>query len=449
MFIQVLIFVGFHLDLEGYLRTRGKVLGNISLVEMQGLDPLFNYADSRLMLKTSLGTDNLKLNGRFDLADNVVWGYNVKGASDSPLAENISFNDVVGQEIPPLRIRRLYIQGLTKFGLFMLGFVPSHWGLGISVNSGDGIYDDFGDTFARALFATKPLGADSNLLTAVFINKTVEGAVVQEGSSDILDADTDDFGLAVLYDAKKIKGGAYTTMRTQYVSNSRAFLISVYSEIESGSLYFAEEFAGLFGSFTPYKDQTLNVNSFGGVVRAGYRISEVFFPILEFGYASPPGDDEFDFDTNRRGKQFRGFTFDPNYRPALILFQFVGGKKLSQPWQKGFTNVLESRRVWSAGYGKFSLNIKAQNFVIVPAFISAIDSKSGSFLGFEPDIEVRNYLLKEKREKDPELNHSLFVSLRIGYLFATEKLRELERPGEVGVKESNPFALIGTIAYQF
>ncbi|MCS7213927.1 MAG: hypothetical protein NZ927_06910 [Candidatus Calescibacterium sp.] len=450
MFIQALLLINFQFDIEGYLRTRGKLFSNISLVEIQGLDPLFTYLDSRAMIKTSLGTEDLKLMGRFDLLDNVVWGYNVRGASDSPLAETISFNDIVGQDVPPIRIRRLYIQGLTKIGLFMIGFVPSHWGLGMSVNSGDGIYDDFGDTFARILFATKPLGQDSNLITAVFINKSVEGAVVQEGSSDILDADTDDFGVAILYDTKQIRGGAYTTLRTQYASDSRAFFSSLYSEVNIGNFYFAEEVAGLFGSFTPYKDQTLDVNSIGAVARLGYKIDSIF-PVFEFGYASPPGDDEFDFDINRRGRQFRGFTFDANYRPALILFQFVGGKKLPQPWQKGYTNVLESRRVWSATYTKLSVNIKTTSVVVIPSFIFAWDSKSGKSLGFEPDFEVRSYLLKEKREikGDEEINNSLFLSLRVGYLFATEKLREIERPGERGVRKSNPFAVVGLIAYEF
>lgn len=446
MIISAIFFISFQLDLKGYFRTRGKLLGNISLVEMQGLDPIFTYFDSRAMLKTSLGTENLKLNARFDIADNVVWGFNQRGAPDSPLAENISFNDVVGQEIPPIKLKRLYIQGLTKIGLFMIGFVPSHWGLGMSVNSGDEIYDDFGDTFARILFATKPLGKDSNLITALFFDKAVEGGVTQEGSSDIIDADTDDFGLAILYDTEKIKAGAYTTLRTQYLSNSRAFFTSIYSEFELGKFYFAEEVAGLFGSFSPYKDQTINVNSVGAVARAGYKISKMIFPIVEFGFTSPPGDNEFDFDTNRRGTEFKGFAFDPNYRPAVVLFQFVGGKKFTQLSQKGFTNVIESRRVWSSWYAKFSLNLKSTSFVAIPSFILAWNTKSGKFLGFEPDLEVRNLLLKEKGEN---VNHSLFVSVRLGYLFATEALKEMERPGERGTKKSNPFALIGLIAYEF
>ena len=457
MFLEAFLIIGFQLDLEGYFRTRAKLLNNISIVEVQGLDPLFTYFDSRMMLKTSMGTKNLKLKGRFDFIDNAVWGFNVKGASDSPLAETISFNDIVGKEIPFFKVKRLYLETLLKnIGLFMVGFVPSHWGLGMSVNSGDGIYDDFGDSFARILFATKPLGPKSNLITAVFFNKAVEGAVVQEGASDIIDADTDDIGVAILYAGKKVKGGTYTTMRSQSATNSRAFFSSIYSEVWWGNFYFAEEVAGLFGRFTPYKDQSININAIGAVFRVGYKLGSVF-PMFEFGYASPPGDNEFDFDTNRRGTEFKAFTFDANYRPALILFQFVGGKKFPQLTQKGYTNVLESRRVWSATYTKLSFKISSDKVVVIPSLIAAWDSKTGRSLGFEPDIEVRNYLIKEKRkmlgydgkEGDKKILHNLFVSIRAGYLFVGDRLKELERPGEKGTKKVNPFAVIGLIAYEF
>lgn len=443
----IFFLISFQLDVEGHFRSRGKLLGNISLVRLEGLDPVFTYLDSRMLIKSSLGTEDIRLNARVDLLDNVVWGFNVRGASDSPLAETVSFNDIIGQDVPPVKIKRLYIQGMTKFGLFVMGFVPSHWGLGMAMNSGDGIWDDFGDTFARIMFATKPLG--QNLITAVFFNKAVEGAVTEEGASDVLDADTDDLGVAVLYDRDRFKGGAYTTFRTQYASDSRALFISLYSEGDLGNIYFAEEIAGMFGSFSPYRDQVIKVDSIGAVFRIGYRTDRLF-PVFEVGYASPPGDDEFDFDTNRRGREFKGFAFDPNYRPSLILFQFVGGKKVHQPWQKGYTNVLESRRVWSAVYGKLSSTLKTSDFVITPSFIYAWDSRTKSPLGFEPNLEVRNYLLKERRASgESDLECSFFMSVKLGYLFATEALRDMERPAERGVSLANPFALIVLAAYEF
>ncbi len=384
-----------------------------------------------------------------DLFDNAVWGFNARGASDAPLAETITFSDVVGKDIPPVKVRRMYLNVRTKIGLFMLGFVPSHWGLGMSVNSGDGIYDDFGDTFARILFVTKPLGEDSPLLTGVFFNKAVEGAVLQEGSAEILDADTDDLGFVLLYMGNTAKGGAYVTIRSQPFTNSRAFFLSLYSELKRRGLYLAEEVAGLFGSFAPFEDQKININSIGVVARIGYEFRRIF-PVFEVGFASPPGDNEFDLDTNRRGNEMKAFQFDANYRPALLLFNFVGGKKFTGLAQKGYTNILESRRVWNAFYSKLSFSLKTDYSVVTPSFVIAWDSKKFAFLGFEPDIEVRNYLLKEKKgDGKEEPDYNIFLSLRAGYLFVGDRLKELERPGEFGTKKSNVFGLVGLIAYEF
>jgi hypothetical protein len=446
LLLSSLFVLGFELELNGYFRTRPKLLSNLTIVELQGVDTLIGYIDSRSMTNFSLGTDNLKLKGRIDLLDNVVWGFNAKGAADSALAETVSLNDIVGKDIPPLKVKRLYLEARTSIGLFMLGFVPSHWGLGMSVNSGDRIYDDFGDTFARFLFATKPFGEESKIITALFFDKAVEGTVLQQGAGDLLDADTDDIGFAVLYEDEAYKGGAYSTMRSQWATNSRAFFISLYSELTPRKFYFGTEIAGLFGSFTPYRDQTVSINSLGAVGRVGYNFSR-FFPVLEVAYASPPSaDNEFDLDTNRRGTKINAFTFDPNYRPALLLFQFVGGKKFPQPSQKGYTDVLESRRVWNAFYSKLSFTVKTERVFVIPSLLIAWDSQKWKFLGFEPDFEIRNYLLKEKGN---DTQHNLFLSLRLGYLFVGERLKELERPGEQFTKKSNVFGIVGLVAYEF
>jgi hypothetical protein len=443
-----LFIISFGLELEGYFRARPRLLYNISLAKLQSVDPLITYFDSRGLLNVKLGDENIKLISRVDIIDNAVWGYNVRGASDAPLAQVVSFNDIVGKEVPPIKIKRLYLDIRTKIGAIMAGFMPSHFGLGMYVNSGDSIYNDYGDTYARIAFATKPLGKDSNLITAIFFDKVVEGAVIQEGSSDILDADTDDLGIAALYNNDFWRGGFYSTLRFQEVSpQSKAFLIDGYFETKT-KFYLALELATLLGRFQVFRDQTLNISSFGGLIRAGYKFSWIF-PYAEFGYASPPGDNEFSLDTNRRGTELKGFRFHPDYDPALILFNFLGGAKVSQPVLKGFSTILESRSVFSAYYLKINNQIKVQNVFIIPSLILAFDSKNSKFLGVEPDLEIRNKLLSEKREEGKEVDYNLFLSLRMGLLIPGKQLKEVERPGEQGTKESPVFGIVGLIGYEF
>ncbi len=436
--------LGIQLELNGYLRTRFKLLNNITATQVQGLTPLITYFDSRGLLNATVGNENLKLKTRVDLIDNTVWGYNTRGVADAPLAQFVSFHDVIGKEVQPVKIRRLWLESMTPVGLFMIGIMPSQWGLGMAVNSGDNIYDDFGDTYARVLFATKPLGKESDLITAVFYDKVVEGAVLREGSSDLLDADVDDFGAVILYSGTTFKGGTYLLTRIQSTTGSQAFAPSIYSEYKS-RFYFGGEVAGMFGQFSPFKGHKIDISSLGAVIRVGYE-SDNIFPIFEFGYTSPQSDDEFDSEINRLGTKVNSYAFHPNYRPSLLLFQFVGGKKFSGLNQKGFSNVLESRRVWNSFYLKLSSQIKTELIVIIPSVISAWDSEKSKFLGLEPNIEVRNYLLKE-RENNQE--HSLFLSAKVGYLIVGDRLIELERFGEKFTKKANVFGLIGYVAYEF
>jgi hypothetical protein len=67
--------------------------------------------------------------------------------------------------------RWLYLDWLTKYGLWRVGQMPNHWGMGILANDGDhpSVFGDYryGSIGDGILFGTKPLGKDGPLTVAL------------------------------------------------------------------------------------------------------------------------------------------------------------------------------------------------------------------------------------------------------------------------------------------
>lgn len=119
-------------------------------------------------------SDNLRVMAQVDMLDNVVLGstpqgyvnqpsdtggytvaarggYSALGAFSStqyaPSAGSNSQNDSI-------QVKRAWGEYRTPVGLLRFGRMPSHWGLGMFVNSGDGFDSDYGSTADRIMFIT-------------------------------------------------------------------------------------------------------------------------------------------------------------------------------------------------------------------------------------------------------------------------------------------------------
>ncbi|MBI1909730.1 MAG: hypothetical protein HYS22_06135 [Deltaproteobacteria bacterium] len=123
---------------------------------------LFNQHRLRVepMLKVN---DNISFHMQMDIVDNLIFGTEKTKQLDfvSPIVGTVQLPGsggalgVVGGEAGEnkvLHIRRAWVNLLTPMGVFRFGRQPSHWGLGIFQNDGNGIEDDFGDTFDRILY---------------------------------------------------------------------------------------------------------------------------------------------------------------------------------------------------------------------------------------------------------------------------------------------------------
>ena len=149
-------------DFQGALRVRGDVLYNLDLD--RGLTPsgrpLFpvSLADPSAQTLTNadmrLRTDlafyapfgGVAVKIRIDAFDNLALGSTPDGLPSAATSQR-----------PPedvLRIKRVYGEALTPFGILAAGRMGAHWGLGILTNGGDCADCDSGDAADRIAFIT-------------------------------------------------------------------------------------------------------------------------------------------------------------------------------------------------------------------------------------------------------------------------------------------------------
>ena len=315
--------------------------------------------------------DTLELVGQLDLLSGLVLGELAHGTSadQTPRDEYNGFSNI--------QLRWLYAQYRLPFGVVRIGQQPNHWGMGLLVNDGDHptLFGDYryGAISERILFATKPGGPDSDFTVALAgdlvyrdnLARLTRGQQAYQGV------------LAAFYERGYGKLGVFSTLRHQtnaqtsgsdlfpYTDTLDALAVDVHGRIATqvpgqDAFVFAEaEAAYVFGStnFLRTAEQALDgsktsIRSYGGAAIVGIthrsyasgtlkdvegkehddsakatslhylgRPSAKGVPYgdlvaqIELGYAS--GDaDPYD-GTERR------FTFDPNHRVGLLLFDEV------------------------------------------------------------------------------------------------------------------------------
>ena len=124
-------------------------------------------ANMRFRLNPELHiSDNLRILSQVDMLDNLVLGSTpasyVNGASSpSPYYPIGAFSDTQAAPIAgvnsftnSISVKRAWGEYATPIGQLRFGRMPSHWGLGILENSGDGYDSDWQSTVDRIMFTT-------------------------------------------------------------------------------------------------------------------------------------------------------------------------------------------------------------------------------------------------------------------------------------------------------
>ncbi|RMF17702.1 MAG: hypothetical protein D6761_03815 [Candidatus Dadabacteria bacterium] len=225
----------------------------------------------------------------------------------------------------------------TPVGVVRVGRQPSHWGLGIFSN--DGLHDQdfgdnhFGDNYDRFVFATKPMGEDSDLITALIYDRMSAGtpqlgipgmAQIQDPSKTIHEGI-----LVLLYKTAPLDLGVYQVLRTQNNPFSRIIATDVYGRLDIGLLYGAFESVWVYGKSRslPFLDQEdlsyrlgdkVKVGQWGWAFEGGLRFDWYDFK-LKMGNAQ--GDQNL---TNDRPRpKVKSITLHPDYNIGLVMFDYA------------------------------------------------------------------------------------------------------------------------------
>jgi uncharacterized protein (TIGR04551 family) len=136
-------------------------------------------ANMRFRLNPELHiSDNLRVLSQIDLLDNLVLGSTPEGYANQPGATGYEVAPRSGYtpvgaldttQVPPrsginsfkdsIQVKRAWAEYSTPVGQLRFGRMPSHWGLGIFQNAGDGYDNDAQTTVDRIMFTTgiKPI----------------------------------------------------------------------------------------------------------------------------------------------------------------------------------------------------------------------------------------------------------------------------------------------------
>lgn len=186
-----LFFLFFSLDafaidfgLKGYYRFRSDVSHDLdtqghnrAITHDNDRFGLIQYNQMRLRLGPTIKVnDHISVHSEFDILDNIVFGSatNKNLQILSPVVGTLTLPSGAGTigevggaagENASIHVRRAWMEIFTPIGKFKLGRQPSHWGLGIFQNDGDGIYGDFGDSQDRVLYLTQFAFQNNGALT--------------------------------------------------------------------------------------------------------------------------------------------------------------------------------------------------------------------------------------------------------------------------------------------
>ena len=329
---------GVAFDLDGYYRVRYDNHFKTDWLYDDDSD-WYSYFDQRMLLKPNLIiNEKVRLVLELDILKNVNFGNNTdkrvpvvyvdRNATDLEMIESINFgqvdlpkgtifseqmsdhNVITGEEVDPIEIRRVYGEVKLPIGLLRVGRQGSHFGLGLFDNAGDGLDDDYGDTYDRLLFAFSPIGpyipifmydkiieddhkiADTDAHQFRWENRVKD---IQWGQDNQFDA-----GLAIMH-------------RWQQSTDSKIFVYDLWFRFMFGGFRLESEALALQGQMTVFDRDTIRDFEQDGLPtgqRAGKITADAYLNAnqfwyeadtwgsgVEFGFSSPSdpnSDKEFD-----------------------------------------------------------------------------------------------------------------------------------------------------------
>jgi uncharacterized protein (TIGR04551 family) len=349
-------------------------------------------------------SDNIRVMAQLDLLDNIVLGSTPEGYVNQPgeaggyearqrggytpigAFSTTQWAPSAGQNslTDSIVVKRVWGEYMTPFGQLRFGRMPSHWGLGMLANSGDGFDSDFGSTSDRLMFATGI--PDWDLFFAGiwdFANEGATSALISERQGQPYDlTQSDDVGQWGFVIARRRKaelqkldlakglpvfnGGIYGVYRQQSLDGeaslgatpsqvasglnrrqAEAFIPDAWFQFLFNKFRFEAEAALVWGGIentdirggNNYDNPNVAgdeedgwaIQQFGFTAQAEFRAFEDKLRVmLGGGFASGDSDVEglappaegFDVQLTQ-DRTFSTFRFHPDYRVDLILFRNI------------------------------------------------------------------------------------------------------------------------------
>ena len=329
-------------SLGGYYRLRLEMFKSLGAgVGLENVpdDRTTGYWQHRVRLDPKIKlNDNVAFFMQVDMLDNTIAGdYPEKGVSyqreeipeffsQGSIPQNDT--DAGGDTRRNIAVKRAWGEVTTGVGQLKFGRMGSHWGLGILANEGNGWDDDTGDTVDRIMFITKA----GPIYIVPMVDKISEGPIwstspdgvpadsetnrstLSKGSDDV-----DQFTLVAVYRGELSSFGLYGVLRYQPYTEGRAMIGDAWAKTRIGPVAVEAEGVYLTGkiiNFTGVGSPTrLEATQWGFAVETEVPLRQIA-PGLDFGAASGNRDGDPD--------KINNFTFDRNYRIALLMFRYVG-----------------------------------------------------------------------------------------------------------------------------
>ncbi len=316
------------LSIDGYYRVRNYRLWDVDADRDTGIGN-FAYFTHELRLKPTLNL-NEKISLKLDILG-------ITGTFGNNPGNVLTMSTAA--TYPTIIVKRAYGEIRLPFGVLLAGRMPSHFGMGILSNDGDHPVEfgdtEIGNTYDRILFATKPLGEKSDLLVGVFLDKLVEGERLPQLEPANFSVSTgssrdsiNEAGLVIKFKKEGFRTGLYFLNRWQKSTKTSLYIPDFCLAYTRGIFHLNFELAYIGGKTSAFPvmmksgyiaKPEIDVASFGSVLRVGAKVKPLEDLYLETGYASgdEAGKDAFS------DLKYTQFSFDPNYKVGLLMFDFV------------------------------------------------------------------------------------------------------------------------------
>jgi uncharacterized protein (TIGR04551 family) len=392
-------------------------------------------------------SDNISIFSTIDIFDNLVLGSTPSGFSyNSGYASWMPYPGFSGTQAPlevgsnsawdSIRIKSLY--GHVDLKLFDLSFgrMPSHFGMGISRNSGSELDSDIGDYIDRVQISSKIPAYDLKITASWdFASQGLTSQAINPGYDQGQPMDLDDFDdstqwtLTVIRSLSKKRqkkrllegksnlsfGGIVSITKQKYslkvpqIGDAEILLAEgndpqvvadlivprnsffatpdFWLKYEKGDFKFEMELAAMYGWITSINDVSimadnagndLNYLSYGGVMRMFYKYNSEFNFSFELGHAS--GDDQYESYTKGLMHYTALPAFPRNGRDKSSLFLFHPSYHVDLIF---FRQIMGT--VHNSTYGKFNVFYKSNQWrangaVILPIANEPVATPGNDYL---------------------------------------------------------------------